>query len=333
VLPELKDRPRLSRAIDLLPQTIREDVVRLCRHILDVRPQALHIWQDITGAALAAMITGVPNFFVHRGSLSPDYWGQNDRQTETHFRPMRHTYRRLLERPDFVILNNSLAGCRTDRNWTDWPAENPFHVLPNAIDFRVLGENPGRNFALRRSRGIPDDALVVGGSFRIFSVKRPQFWIAAAKLVADAVPQAHFLIIGDGDMTDLVQERAREYGIEDRLHLPGRVSNVGDWYRTMDVSLLTSEREGIPNAIIEAQHFGVPIVATDVGGIRESIADGESGFVVPGNSPDEYAERVIAVLRDEPWRNRAALLAPEFVHEKFSLERVVDRLMRYYGIE
>lgn len=332
VLPELKERPRLSKAIDLLPQTIREDVVRLCRHIFDVRPQAVHIWQDITGAALACLISGVPNFFVHRGSLSPDYWGQTDRQTETHFRPMRHTYRRLLELPNFVILNNSLAGCRTDRNWTGWPDEKPFHVLANAIDFSLLGENVGRNVELRRSLGISDDAIVVGGSFRIFSVKRPQFWIAAARLIALAIPQAHFLIIGDGDMTDLVRERAREYGIEDRLHLPGRVSNVGDWYRTMDVSLLTSEREGIPNAIIEAQHFGVPIVATDVGGIRESIAEGESGYVVPGNSPDEYAERVIAILLDAPWRERAALLAPGFVHQKFSLERVVDRLMRYYGI-
>jgi glycosyltransferase involved in cell wall biosynthesis len=331
LLPELADRPRLARAIDLMPQTIREDVIRLCRHIFDVRPQAVHIWQDITGAALACIITGVPNFFVHRGSLSPDYWGQTERQTETHFRPMRHIYRRLLERPEFVILNNSAAGNRTDQKWTDWPKSEPFQYLPNAIDFGILGPNTGRNVELRRSLGIGDHNLVVGGSFRIFSVKRPEYWIAAARVIAKAIPQAHFLIIGDGDMTELVQERAREYGIADRLHLPGRVSNVGDWYRAMDLSMLCSEREGIPNAIIEAQHFGVPIVATDVGGLPESIDPGETGFVVPGNSPDEYADRAISILRDQYWRAKAAIRAPDFVHEKFSLDRVTDRLIGYYG--
>jgi glycosyltransferase involved in cell wall biosynthesis len=330
-LPELANRPRLAKAIDLLPQTIREDVVRISRHLLDEKPEAVHIWQDITGAALACLICGVPNFFAHRGSLSPDYWGQTERQTETHFRPMKHTYRRLLERPDFVILNNSDAGNKTDQKWTNWPDSSPFHFLANAIDFSVLGPNTGRNVELRDSLGIPPDALVVGGSFRIFSVKRPEYWIGAAGIIGAAVPNAHFLIIGDGDMTELVQERAKEYGISDRLHLPGRVSNVGDWYRAMDLSLLTSEREGIPNALIEAQHFGVPIVATHVGGIPEAIEMGTTGYTVPGNAPAEYAERVISILRDQDWRASAYVRAQDFVHEKFSLERVIDRLLGYYG--
>lgn len=330
-LPELANRPRLARAIDLLPQTIREDVIRISRHLLDERPEAVHIWQDITGAALACLICGVPNFFAHRGSLSPDYWGQTERQTETHFRPMKHTYRRLLERPDFVVLNNSDAGCKSDQKWTNWPDSAPFQFLANAIDFSVLGPNLGQNMELRSSLGIPPDALVVGGSFRIFSVKRPEYWIAAAGIVGAAVPNAHFLIIGDGDMTELVQERAKEYGISDRLHLPGRVSNVGDWYRTMDLSLLTSEREGIPNALIEAQHFGVPIVATHVGGIPEAIEMGTTGYTVPGVAPDDYAERIIAIFRDPDWRARAYIRAPEFVHDKFSLEHVVDKLIGYYG--
>ncbi len=332
-LPEFADRPRIVAAVDLLPHNAREEMVRLCRHLLDARPQAVHIWQDIPIAAMACALVGTPNFFVHRGSLAPDFWQQTEHQTAVHFRPMRHAYRRLLERPDFVLLNNSISGCETDQNWLQWPEPAPFRVVYNAVDFAQLGEHTGRNLALRRELGIPDDAPVVGGSFRIMAVKRPRYWIAAAHRVRQAIPNAHFLIIGDGDMTDEVAAYAASHGFADAVHLPGRVSNVGDWYRAMDLKLMTSEREGIPNAIIEAQHFGVPIVATDVGGIPEAIDPGETGFVAPGGQGFEpYADRIIALLNDPEWMAAASRKAPAFVHRKFSLDTVLDQLMGYYGV-
>ena len=333
-LPEFADRPRLLAALDLMPHNLREEVTRLVRLLLDQKPQAVHIWQDIYQAALACVIVGVPHFFVHRGSLAPNYWAQNEYQTAVHFRPMRHTYRRLLERPDFVIANNSISGCETDRNWLGWPDPAPFQVVYNAVDFSQLGVHTGRNFDLRREIGVPDDVNLVGGSFRIMPVKRPMYWIEAARRIREAVPGTHFLIIGDGDMTDEVAAYAAEHGFSDALHLPGRVSNVGDWYRAMDVKLLTSEREGIPNALIEAQHFGVPIIATAVGGIHEAIDIGKTGYVVSGDEgPGVYADKMIEVLLDRDWHDRARLLAPDFVHDKFSLDRVLDRLMAYYGID
>lgn len=332
VLPELSDRPRLARALDLLPHNFREDVVRLCRLIWDRKPQAVHIWQDIYAAAIACVVAGVPKFFIHRGSLSPDYWEHNEYQAAVHFRIMHHSYRRLLERPDFVILNNSAAGCRTDQNWTQWPDPGPFRVVYNAVDFSALGAHVGRNVELRRSLGVPDEAPLIGGSFRIVPVKRPMYWIEAAERILAAHPAAHFLIIGDGDMTEDVANYAETHGFGDRVHLPGRVSNVGDWYRAMDLKLLTSEREGIPNALIEAQHFGVPIVATDVGGIAEAIEPGRTGHVVPGKTPAEYAAACIKILRDREWHEAAQQRAQDYVHDKFSLDNVVDELLGFYGM-
>ncbi|CAH1658312.1 Glycosyltransferase involved in cell wall biosynthesis [Hyphomicrobiales bacterium] len=332
-LPELANRPRLARAIALLPHNMREDMVRLCRALWDLRPQAVHIWQDMHAAALACHVAGVPHFFIHRGSLSPDYWAQNGHQTATHFRPMRHCYRRLLERPDFVILNNSRAGCRTDQQWLGWPDASRFRVIYNAVDFAALGADVSRNLALRETLGIADPAApIIGGSFRLQPVKRPLWWAEAARLILKAVPEAHFLIIGDGDMTEAVAAFAANHGFGAHFHLPGRVLNVGDWYRVMDVKLLTSEREGIPNAIIEAQHFGVPVVATDVGGVAEAIADGESGLVVAAQSPAHYAEAVIRILRDPAWQARARQCAPVHVHTTFSLDAVVAQLLGLYGL-
>jgi len=332
LLPELAERSRLRRAIALLPHTAREDVARLCRELWNRRPQAVHIRQDLYAAALACVITGVPRFFIHRGSLSPDHWEHNTLQTETNIRAMRHCYRRLLERPNFLLVNNSTAGSHTDQAWTEWSDPTRFRVVYNAVDFARLGEDQGRNLGLRRSLGIPDDAPLIGGAFRMQPVKRPLFWAEAARLIREAVPEAHFLIIGDGPMAEDVAAYARDHGFGDRMHLPGRVSDVGAWYRAMDLKLLTSEREGTPNAIIEAQHFGVPVVATQVGGIPEAMQSGMTGAVVPGQSPAEYAQAAVRILRDPAWHAAARRCARDYVHRTFSLDCVVDQLIDLYGI-
>jgi glycosyltransferase involved in cell wall biosynthesis len=333
-LPELLERPRLLSAMELLPHHPREEIARLCRLLFDQRPQAVHIWQDIPYAAVACALVGIPHFFIHRGSLAPDYWAQNENQSAVHFRPMRHIYRHLLQRPGFVLLNNSLVGCKTDQTWLAWPNPTPFQVVYNAVDFAQLGENTGRNMTLRRELGVPDDAPLIGGAFRIVPVKRPLYWIEAARQIREAIPNAHFVIIGDGDMTDEVAAYACRHGFSAAMHLPGRVSNVGDWYRAMDLHLLTSEREGLPNALIESQHFGVPIVATAVGGVHEAVDIGQTGYVVDGdNGPTPYAQKVIEVLRDLAWHERACVKAPVFVHEKFNLDRVVEQLLGYYGVD
>lgn len=332
LLPELAD-DTIAAAIDLAPHSVREELLRVARLILDERPETVHIWQDMPIVAVACLLCGVPRFFLHRGSLSPDYWQFNDYQWHTHFRPMQFVYRRLVRQPGFFFLNNCDVGCRTDANWIGVPRDERFRVLYNAVEFGSLGAAAGPNLALRRELGIPDTAPVLGGSFRVVAVKRPLLWIEAARLVLRALPDAHFVIIGGGDLTDDVVAQAEIHGFRERLHLPGRVADVGAWYRVMDVMMLTSEREGIPNAIIEAQHFGVPVVATDVGGIAEAIEPGATGHVVGNATAENFARRVVAILTDPPWRDRARAEAPRFVHERFSLDRVLAQLRACYGWE
>src|SRR5262249_31946725 len=162
---------------------------------------------------------------------------------------------------------------------------------------------------------------------RIVSVKRPLFWMEIARAVLARMPQAHFVIVGDdGDLGPEVREYARKHGLAGRLHMPRPVADVGDWYRAIDVLLLTSERDGLPNVNIEAQHFGVPVVSSDVGGAAQTFEHGATGFLVdPAAGPQVFAARVLEALLDTRWRDGVRRTAPEMVHAAFGESAALER--------
>jgi glycosyltransferase involved in cell wall biosynthesis/tetratricopeptide (TPR) repeat protein len=331
-LPRLQGRERLARAIDLLPHLHREELIRVTKLILERRPQAVHLRQDLFIAGIACRLAGVDNFVIHRGSLSPNLWGHGPLESELYLRPMRHTYRGLLAEPGFCIVNNSQAGMDSDRDWTGWSEGGPFRVIHNAIEFAKL--DTGARTDPRAQAAIPHDAFLIAGIFRIEPVKRPMLWIETASLVAKSHPNAHFVILGDGQMRDEMHGFAVAAGFADRLHMPGFVSNVADWLRVIDLVLLTSEREGLPNVLIEGQHFGVPAVTADVGGAFETIESGVTGHLVPAAAgASEFAKFIDKAIVDEEWRKTARDRAPAFAHAKFGVERTIGELFACLGID
>jgi glycosyltransferase involved in cell wall biosynthesis len=246
---------------------------------------------------------------------------------------MQHTYRHLLSMPNFSIINNSFAGLETDQAWTGCTDSSRFRVIHNAVEFEKFGSDNSRNNGLRNTLGIGPDDFLVGGVFRVTAVKRPMLWIEAARLVADLRKDVHFAILGDGDMAAAMRRYAQGHGFADRLHMPGLVSDVGAWYRAMDINLLTSEREGLPNVLIEGQHFGVPAVSADVGGAFETVEPGSTGFLIaPDAGASAYADAIQRILSDAEWRRTARVRGPVFVHGKFGMERAVEAVLGCLGM-
>jgi len=333
VLDVLGEAPgsALDIALRHMPERTSTTILQLVPILRELRPAAVHIRQDFVAAALACKLAGVPRFIIHRGSLSPEYWEVQPPQVIATVRPMRHVYRRLLDHPGFAIVNNSGPGLETDRVWTGRRDEDRFHLVHNTVDFQALGEG-GRNWERRREEGIPDDAPVIGTIFRLHPVKRPLLWLEAAQVVLEHIPDAHFVIAGDGDMRDQVLAFAQAAGLADRLHMPGTVTDVGDWYRAMDLVLLTSEREGLPNTLIEAQHFGIPVVSTSAGGAAETMEPGVTGKLVPLDASAEMiASAVRDALSDRAWYEHASRMAPDLVHERFGGGAAIRRLLGIWG--
>jgi glycosyltransferase involved in cell wall biosynthesis len=180
-----------------------------------------------------------------------------------------------------------------------------------------------RSTSDRRDR----DGFVAGWAGRLTAVKRPLDLIR----VAAKVDGCTLVLAGDGELRADAERLAGKLGVDERVRFLGYVDDVGDWYATLDAFLLTSLNEGTPVVAIEALAAGVPVVATDAGGTRTVVDDGETGFVVPVGDVDGLADRLTRLRDDPALRARFGATGAARMRERFSIDRMVDDVDRLYA--
>jgi glycosyltransferase involved in cell wall biosynthesis len=245
---------------------------------------------------------------------------------------MDQAYRALAQVPNVTLLNNSRAGADDYADWIGIPRER-IAIVYNAIDLGGrIRARPEAVAALRRSLGIPIDAFVVGGVLRLEEEKRPLFWIETAAAVAKRLPLAWFVVFGQGHMYDRMARKIRQMGLAERFVMAGVTEDVPTAMSAMDVMLLTSRGEGLPNVLLEAQAVGTPVIATDVGGCREALDGGITGWTIGSHQPQGLVERIVW-LHDNPQARHVVLeRGPAFVAEKFGMSQMISHTMRVYGL-
>jgi len=155
------------------------------------------------------------------------------------------------------------------------------------------------------------------------------FLDAAAHLVA-TLPDARFVIAGDGPLRLRLEAQARDRGIADRVTFAGERSDVDALLRGASLFWLTSRWEGMPNVVLEALASGVPVVAADVGGTRELIRPGIDGFVVRADDAQAFVEPSLALLSDVTRWVRCAAAARARA-EAFATPRMVEAMAAVYA--
>jgi glycosyltransferase involved in cell wall biosynthesis len=158
----------------------------------------------------------------------------------------------------------------------------------------------------------------------------PQKGLVDLVRAARLVPGAIFAIAGDGPERERLETEARAAGVEDRVRLLGYRADVADLLAACDVFVLPSHFEGLPLAVLEAMAASRPVVATEVGGTVEAIRDGETGLLVPPQSPQSLAQAIGRVLQDADLARRLARSGGEFVRAEFSAERMVRETAALY---
>ena len=309
-----------------MPTDFQKDILELFSTFRRLRPEVVHAWQDgpSVKAGVAAVLAGVDRIVIGWRTLSP--------LTSGLYHPCyERIVRALAARDNVVLINNSAAGAQSYADWLRVDRKT-IQVIRNGADFSALEKpKPDAVHAFRQSLGVPPTAPVLGTVFRFGDEKRPMLWLQTAAKVARRLPDVHFLMIGDGVLYAQVKTAAKAWDLEGRVHLPGRTATPALALAAMDLFLLTSVYEGLPNVLIEAAALGVPVISTDVGGVRETLIHGETGFAVASSRPGALADKVVELLGDQGWRNQARLLSPGWVRQRFAMDRMIDETLAAYG--
>jgi len=176
-----------------------------------------------------------------------------------------------------------------------------------------------------RSRlGIPPESPVVSIVAALRPDKAHHVFLHSARKVADALPETHFLIIGDGPQRPCLEDLRRELKLENQVHFSGFQRELGDILAAVDINCLSSypQQETLSVAAIEAMSVRIPIVCTDVGFMNEIIIPGKTGFLVPVDDPGALAEKLLQLIKNPELRERMGQEACRMVHEQLSVEQM-----------
>ena len=161
-------------------------------------------------------------------------------------------------------------------------------------------------------------------------VKNHEVFLRAAARVRAQVPDAAFVIAGEGELMPGLRELANQLGIAEDVHFIGRCDDVAALLFASHVGVLSSKAEGFANAILEYMAVGLPVVATDVGGVHEAIIEGETGFIVPAGDDAQMAARIIEVLSDDNRAREMGARGKAIVGDKFSSEHHLRNTLELY---
>lgn len=204
-----------------------------------------------------------------------------------------------------------------------------YRTIYNGIE-PLVRPTAERRDQIRRGLGVPAGATVIGTVGNLRRAKAyPDFLDAIARL-APRHPGLIVLIAGDGPLRAELEARSASLGLGQYLRWLGRRNDVVEILPAMDVFVLSSRREGFPMAILEAMSAGVPVVATDVGGVREVVRDGETGILLPAGDPVRLSEGIHRMIEDQPAAARMAVRASEVFQRAFTVERMTRSMESLY---
>ncbi|HVH80773.1 MAG TPA: glycosyltransferase, partial [Stellaceae bacterium] len=262
----------------------------------------------------------VPRMILGQRTFPPPDWVEQ--RIASRF---RDAYTALLAKPNMIMINISTASAEAYTSWLG--CGRVISIVRNGFDPRG-SERPSPDVVagFRRGMGIPEEAPVVGTVMRFAPEKDPELWLQTAAAVAAGRSDAHFILNGYGhdDIAARLYIQGEQLGLKGRLHMPAVIGDVGRVYALLSVFLLTSRTDATPNALLEAQAAGVPVVAPAIGGIAETVLDGITGIVVRERSVAALSTAVLDVLDQPEFSRRASTQGPSFVEQKFGLDRMIE---------
>ncbi len=314
-------------------RSLRGWIPELRRLIREMRPDLIHttIFEADLVGRFAALGTGVPvltsivntaydpvrledpNIRRSRFLLTREIDGLTARWFTTHF----HAITEAVKQSAVETLR-----LKADR----------ITVIPRGREGSRLGvATLDRRRETRERLGLDTDATILVNVGRQEYQKGQAYLLDAMVEVIREHPRARLLIVGrEGHATSALQAKVAEHGLENNVDFLGFRTDVPDFLAAADIFAFPSLYEGLGGAVIEAMALGLPVVATDIGPLREVVEDGASGCLVPPADSGELARRLIALIEDPGLTRRLGDRGRVLFEEKFTIERSAERMIELY---
>ncbi|MGC8669483.1 MAG: glycosyltransferase family 4 protein [Chthonomonadales bacterium] len=320
--------------VRMVPSLVREvapaqdlralkQIVGIIRH---EKPAIVHTHTSKAGVLgrMAARLCRVP-ILVHtpHGHVFHDYYGRTATRVfiATERFCARFTHRLVM------LTRNELQ----DHLALRIAPEERFAVIHSGVDFSRFIEAPTCRGTMRASFGIPPDARVLGTVGRLVPVKGQTYLIEALPAILGSVPNAHLVLVGDGPLRQDLEHQATRLGVASRVHFAGLREDVASCLADFDLFVLPSLNEGMGRVLVEAMAMRLPVVASDVSGIRDLVHHEQNGLRVPAGDAQALASACIRLLTDNELARRFAEEGFRTVVPAYSQEEMIARIEALYA--
>jgi glycosyltransferase involved in cell wall biosynthesis len=321
LLPEMKRKPNFL--------SDRKALKKIKEIIAEYKPDIVHTHASKAGALgrKAALDMKVP-VVVHtfHGHVFHSYFGKV--KTELY----KFIERKLAQKSTGIIAISDLQKNELVNTYKI-ASENKVNVIPLGFDLQKFNQNLSeKRKNVREKFEIGEDQVAVAIIGRLAPIKNHSLFLeTVALLQKETEKKLVFFIVGDGELRDEIAQKVAELskkGVD--IRMTSWIKDINEFNAGMDIICLTSNNEGTPVSMIEAQASQVPIVSTNVGGVQNVMIDNETGFIVPKNNARIFADKLLVLIENEALRNEMGQKGWSFVKERFHFERLVKDMEHYY---
>jgi glycosyltransferase involved in cell wall biosynthesis len=193
---------------------------------------------------------------------------------------------------------------------------------------RVAAAPPAQ---LHEELWLPHRSPIVGNVAALVPHKGQRHLVEAAAMVVREVPDARFVIAGEGELRESLEHQIKTHALEKHVILAGFRPDVLSLHKAFDIFVMSSVMEGLGTSLLDAMACGKPVVATTAGGMPEVVADGETGILVPPRDDRAMADAIIRLLKDASLRERMGAAGMSLANSRFSAERMVAETLDVYA--
>jgi glycosyltransferase involved in cell wall biosynthesis len=226
----------------------------------------------------------------------------------------------------FIVVSSTLK----DKVMQDGIPEEKITVITHGLTIPNLRHFSHDENWIRSEFNITYKETIIGTIGRLVPVKNHRLFLLAARRILNLVPNVKFVVIGDGDLRQYLEQLAKDLDISNSVIFTGWRNDIDEWLRTIDILVLCSTTESQGLVILEAMSFSKPVIATDVNEIGETIINGKTGLLIPPNHLDALVESILKLIQNRNLARRLGEKGRSLVEKEYSLETMISKTATLY---